>query len=547
MIAAMASKKSKTVAIGSLVVSADGDDVYNVITPEQMRDMPFWPEVRGDSNRERCMMFIWDCFEAPEKSKLSNFVNGWIMILIVCSAVIAVVETIPSIHKTHLSLWEGCEHFFVANFSLEFIGKLISCPTQKLFWTTGMNYVDLIAILPYYVDIMFLIFTGAQNDLDISFLRILRLGRAFRLVKLGRYSQGVRLVSNALAASMDAMNLFLLVLVLVVVVFSSAIYYTERGEWNENQQRYYRRDPITMQFEIHPSTFQSIPSCFWWSITTLTTVGYGDMFPFTTEGKLMGTFTILVGLVMLALPLSILGTNFVEERMKMISLNANEVDVPELEPLNIIAHLEQLIEESSGLRGLVKELRTKADHALRVLKSINEHRADQGSQPEMACDDIGETEQQEQLSRVWKKTCAVPADKVEEFREACLELLQVAIVLKDGWDTAGNGLENLPAYVRDLIVPMIRGKVKRPYIVQGENKLYFGDDVDEVEETKLDVEEDHRSKLDMELNTPSERVHIEPNSLVGCIEAPSAESPPEQVLGNVVTGMADIDSLIAPL
>ena len=83
-------------------------------------------------------------------------------------------------------------------------------------------------------------------------------------------------MTTALAKSTDALNLFLLVLMLVVVIFSSAIYYTERGEWNEFQDLYYRTDPWSGEREIFPSTFQSIPNSFWWSITTLTTVGYGE-------------------------------------------------------------------------------------------------------------------------------------------------------------------------------------------------------------------------------------------------------------------------------
>ena len=86
--------------------------------------------------------------------------------------------------------------------------------------------------------------------------------------------------------------------------------------------RYYRKNTLVGgndQVEQFPSPFQSIPQSFWWCIVTLTTVGYGDMYPYSVEGKIVGVLTMLVGLIMLALPLSIIGTNFIEERNIMVS------------------------------------------------------------------------------------------------------------------------------------------------------------------------------------------------------------------------------------
>ena len=76
-----------------------------------MNEMPFWPQnwTRGETARERCMLAVWDTFEDPEGSKLSNYVNGWIMSLIIGSAVVAVIETIPDIHKSQETTWEAFE------------------------------------------------------------------------------------------------------------------------------------------------------------------------------------------------------------------------------------------------------------------------------------------------------------------------------------------------------------------------------------------------------------------------------------------------------
>ena len=92
-------------------------------------------------------------------------------------------------------------------------------------------------------------------------------------------------MTNALTKSIDALQLFFFLLILVLVVFSAGIYYFERGTWDSDKQEYYRDDPVTDVRETTPSPFQSIPQSFWWCIVTLTTVGYGDMYPYTPLGK----------------------------------------------------------------------------------------------------------------------------------------------------------------------------------------------------------------------------------------------------------------------
>ena len=128
----------------------------------------------------------------------------------------------------------------------------------------------LVAVAPFYIDIMS---SGSGES-----LRILRLARSFRLLKLSRYSTGFTVVKNALVASSDALQLFVMVLLLVLIVFSSAIYYMERGDWDESTQYYYRTPQVNYwpgnlpPEGKDPSPFQSIPHSFWWCMVTLTTV-----------------------------------------------------------------------------------------------------------------------------------------------------------------------------------------------------------------------------------------------------------------------------------
>jgi hypothetical protein len=381
-------KDKKVMVIGSMVVSVDGDadlgkgNAY-AMTNTSMKDwLPKWryeieyeeeqeqgvapdgtpimqtvTKKKDLSTCEQYMYYVWDAFEDTEGSKLSSYINFYVMFLIICSAVVAVVETIPSIHKSQSDVWFLLESIFVANFTIEFVCRIISCPNKFEFCITVMNWIDLIAILPYYMDVVATALSDGSETPNFGFLRILRLSRAARLIKLSKYSQGIRLVTNAMANSVDALQLFALLLTLVLVVFSSGIYYTERGTWvgastgcpadwyrqygvesptgkytfqNKTYEkecitnRYYRDNILVggnNQIEQFPSPFQSIPQSFWWCIVTLTTVGYGDMYPYTALGKIVGVLTMLVGLIMLALPLSIIGTNFIEERNRMVEEN----------------------------------------------------------------------------------------------------------------------------------------------------------------------------------------------------------------------------------
>jgi len=148
-----------------------------------------------------------------------------------------------------------------------------------------MALVDLLAILPFYLPMLL--------PIDLRFLRALRLMRLFRLLKMGRYVKSLRLMRHVLARRKEELLITLFSVLLLLVLSSSLMYFIER--------------------EAQPDKFASIPAAMWWGIATLTTIGYGDMYPVTALGKILGGFIALLGIGLFALPAGILASGFAAE------------------------------------------------------------------------------------------------------------------------------------------------------------------------------------------------------------------------------------------
>lgn len=151
----------------------------------------------------------------------------------------------------------------------------------------------------------------------------MRLVRIFRIFKVSRYLPWVRVFTNALALSLQPLVMLVLVVGIAVVLFSSVMYYAERGEWSDAEGAWMRpADPAGARAGPVPSPFQSIPAAFWWCIVTMTTVGYGDVFPVTPAGRFIAALASLSGILVVAIPVSVISTNFTGEYGKLLRQRA---------------------------------------------------------------------------------------------------------------------------------------------------------------------------------------------------------------------------------
>jgi voltage-gated potassium channel len=245
---------------------------------------------------------IYDIVEAVEHSdnsgKFYDLFDILILTLIVLNVIAVILETVAVINENFSVYFYRFEIFSVAVFSVEYILRVYSCTVREKyrrpFWgrikfmLTPMAIIDLVAILPFFMTFM---------AVDLRFIRTLRLFRLFRVMKLLRYSQSLKLLGNVLRNRKEEMVITVSIMLVLVILTSSFIYLAEN--------------------EAQPDKFTDIPTSMWWAIVTLTTVGYGDVFPVTPLGKFFAAIIAVLGIGMFALPTGILGASFVEEIDKM--------------------------------------------------------------------------------------------------------------------------------------------------------------------------------------------------------------------------------------
>uniref|UniRef100_A0A671T6H0 Ion transport domain-containing protein n=1 Tax=Sinocyclocheilus anshuiensis TaxID=1608454 RepID=A0A671T6H0_9TELE len=184
-------------------------------------------------------------------------------------------------------------------FTFEFLVRVTFSPDKLEFVKSILNIIDFVAILPFYLEVgLSGLSSKAAKDV-LGFLRVVRFVRILRIFKLTRHFVGLRVLGHTLRASTNEFLLLIIFLALGVLIFATMIYYAERIGASPN-------DPTAS----HHTMFKNIPIGFWWAVVTMTTLGYGDMYPQTWSGMLVGALCALAGVLTIAMPVPVIVNNF---------------------------------------------------------------------------------------------------------------------------------------------------------------------------------------------------------------------------------------------
>ncbi|XP_057379435.1 potassium voltage-gated channel protein Shal-like [Daphnia carinata] len=252
---------------------------------------------------------MWRAFENPHTSTAAlvfYYVTGF---FIAVSVMANVVETVPCslgmampvaadgrlLAKSSESIPCGERYkviFFcldtacVMIFTAEYLLRLFAAPDRCKFMRSVMSIIDVVAILPYYIGLGI---TTENDDVSGAFVT-LRVFRVFRIFKFSRHSQGLRILGYTLKSCASELGFLVFSLAMAIIIFATVMFYAEKN--------------------VDGTNFTSIPAAFWYTIVTMTTLGYGDMVPKTIAGKVVGGVCSLSGVLVIALPVPVIVSNF---------------------------------------------------------------------------------------------------------------------------------------------------------------------------------------------------------------------------------------------
>lgn len=239
--------------------------------------------------------FVYNLIRSDdENGRLANLVDGTIMVLIAVNVLTVVLETFEGIPASIRDIFGGIETFSVIVFTIEYAARVWTsdyiypeknpAKARLAYIKSFMSVVDLLAILPFYLPFII--------PVDLRVLRTIRLLRLLRILKVNRYTNALATVGAVLRRKASQLISSLFVVSILMIIASVLMY--------------------NIEYEAQPGVFANAFSGLWWAVATLTTVGYGDIYPVTVLGKILSSVIALLGIGLVAVPTGIISAGFME-------------------------------------------------------------------------------------------------------------------------------------------------------------------------------------------------------------------------------------------
>jgi voltage-gated potassium channel len=241
---------------------------------------------------------LYDILETPGAGPAGEITDAFLVALIVSNVVMVTLHTVHALAVKYAAFFWYFELFSVIIFSIEYVLRMWIC-TQNAsyrrpflgrikYFFSPLAIIDLVAIAPFILPMLI--------PADLMFMRMLRLMRLLRLLKLGRYSESIKTMGALLKSKREEIAVSLTMSIILLLIASSLMYVIENT--------------------AQPEAFSSIPAAMWWGAMTMTTVGYGDVYPITPAGKVLAGVIALLGISLFILPAGIIAAGYAAEIQK---------------------------------------------------------------------------------------------------------------------------------------------------------------------------------------------------------------------------------------
>jgi voltage-gated potassium channel len=241
---------------------------------------------------------VYEIIEKPKDGDRASAVFDWFLMVLICLNTAAVISgSVYELQAGYNKLFTYFDYFSIGIFSIEYLLRLWTAPCKFLspkkprfsaylrYIFSFMGLIDLCAILPFYLPFIV--------NVDLRILRIIRLFRLLRVLKLTRYNSSLKLIVRVLHKERDKLYITIFFMVVMILLAASIMYFAENT--------------------AQPDKFPNIPATLWWAVATLTTVGYGDVYPVTVLGKLLGSLISIMGIGLIAMPSGIISMGLIKE------------------------------------------------------------------------------------------------------------------------------------------------------------------------------------------------------------------------------------------